>query len=91
MPWRTLLLSAAASAVAIPTCLPTDAFAARRVAIVEYRAPYCGGQLPAWGYDACGFREFSYGPGSCWRRVIVDTPLGPQPRRVAICGVATAP
>jgi len=30
---------------------------------------FCGGQLPAWGRDACGFPERSHGPGSCWRRL----------------------
>ena len=48
-------------------------------------ADFCGGSLPSWGVDACGEREFSYGPGSCWRRAVVRTPNGPVARRVNIC------
>jgi len=36
--------------------------------------------------SACGNREFSYGPGSCYRRAVVDTALGPVGRRVWVCG-----
>ena len=53
-------------------------------------ADFCGGQLPAWGVDACGNREFSYGPGSCWRRAVLRTPDGPIARRVRVCGRAEA-
>jgi hypothetical protein len=44
------------------------------------------GRLPGYGFDGCGLPEFSYGRGSCWQRVIVATPDGPQPRRASICG-----
>ena len=88
MPWRRLFLAVAAAAVVAATFAPTDASARHRgwrhhraVVIIDY----CGGRLPAYGFDACGFPEFSYGPGSCWRRVIVDTPDGLRPRRVFIC------
>ena len=57
-----------------------------------YDRYYCG-RLPAYGYDGCGYREFRYGaaptrtssPNSCWRRVIVNSPDGPRPRRVFVC------
>lgn len=49
---------------------------------------YCG-RLPGYGFDGCGRPEFSYGENSCWRRVIVSTATGPQPRRVSVCGRAT--
>jgi hypothetical protein len=45
---------------------------------------FCGGQLPGYGVDACGFREVRYGPGSCWRRLPYN-PAHPEPRRVFIC------
>jgi hypothetical protein len=48
-------------------------------------ADFCGGRLPAYGFDACGNREFSYGPNSCWRRTVAYTSLGPVARRVWRC------
>jgi len=86
--WRMALLAVAATASVTATFAPTEASAAggRGRAVVRVEYDYCGGRLPAYGYDACGYPEFSYGPGSCWRRAIVHTPVGPQPRRVWICG-----
>ena len=93
MSFRKLLLAiAAATAVAI-TFAPAAASARHRGSTTHHRGvvtrvvvdDYCGGRLPAYGVDACGFPEFSYGDG-CWRRVIVHTPDGLRPRRVRTCG-----
>jgi hypothetical protein len=88
MPWQKLFLAVAAAAVVAATFVPTDASARHRgrghhrtVVVTDY----CGGRLPAYGTDACGFPEFGYGPDSCWRRVIVHTYDGLRPRRVFIC------
>ena len=83
--FRQKLLAVAAAAVVAATFAATEASARHRhhrtVAVIDY----CGGRLPAWGTDACGFPEFSYGDG-CWKRVIVSTPEGPRARRVRTCG-----
>ena len=44
---------------------------------------FCGGRLPAYGYDACGFPEVSY--GSCLRRLPYRPWAGPEPRIVNVC------
>ena len=91
MSGRKMLLAIAAAAVVVAMFAPSEAsaryrgrahhWAVHRVVVDDY----CGGRLPAYGTDACGFPEFSYGPGSCWRRVIVHTHDGLRPRRVFIC------
>ena len=88
MSWRMLLLPISAAAVVAATFFPTEASAYRRGRSVMDAEAYdrsCG-RLPAYGFDGCGKREFSYGPGSCWRRAIVSTQDGPEPRRVWNCG-----
>jgi hypothetical protein len=84
--FRGKLLLAIAAVVAAMLA-PTDAFARHRRGHhwVVPVADYCGGRLPAYGVDACGFPEFSYGDG-CWKRVIINTPEGLRPRRVRSCG-----
>ena len=37
------------------------------------------GAYPYYGYP------YGYYRGGCWRRVIVNTPYGPRPRRVWVC------
>ena len=83
-----VLLAIATMAVVAAALAPTKASA--RSLGRAYMSPaqydqYCG-RLPAYGRDGCGHPEFSYGPDSCWRRVIVSTPHGPEPRRVSRCG-----
>jgi hypothetical protein len=86
MPWRKVLLTIAAVAVVAAAFAPTEASARRRGAMSpEYYDRYYCGRLPAYGYDGCGYREFGYGKDSCWRRVIVNSPDGPRPRRVPVC------
>ena len=84
--FRGKLLLALAAVVAVMFA-PTDASARHRRG--HYwavpAADYCDGRLPAYGVDACGFPEFSYGDG-CWKRVIINTPEGLRPRRVRSCG-----
>jgi hypothetical protein len=84
---HTLMLLAALVA-ASTAFTPTDASARHRrshaMSAADYDR-YCG-RLPAYGLDGCGNPEFSYGPGSCWGRIIVNTPTGPRARRVRICG-----
>jgi hypothetical protein len=47
---------------------------------------FCGGRLPGYGVDACGYPEVGYGmANSCWQRVRA-TPKHPEPRLVSICG-----
>jgi hypothetical protein len=46
---------------------------------------FCGGRLPAYGYDACGFPEVSYGLDSCLRRLPYRPWAGPEPRIVNVC------
>ena len=83
---QKMLLAVAAAAIVAAALAPSQASARHRKLVWTVPAEeYCGGRLPAYGYDACGFREFSYGDG-CWKRVIVRTPDGPQPRRVRTCG-----
>jgi hypothetical protein len=82
------MLATAAAAVVVATLAPTEASARRRghgMSPDYYDHVVCG-RLPAYGTDGCGQPEFSYGPGSCFRRVIVNTPDGPRPRRVSVCG-----
>jgi hypothetical protein len=89
MSWRKMLLAIAAAAVVAATFAPTEASARRRGGFfmsTEYYDRYYCGRLPAYGYDGCGYPEFSYGPDACWRRVIVNSPNGPRPRRVYVCG-----
>ena len=93
MSWRKAILVAAATAAVAMLLAPTDVSArgrGRGVMTPDQYDHYCG-RLPANGFDGCGLPEFSYGDSSCWRRVIVSTPRGPQPRRVSVCGVATGP
>jgi hypothetical protein len=96
MSCRTALLAIAAAAVAAAMFAPTEASARSRVKVVRFSpsfdlekglgpADFCGGRLPAYGSDACGYREVSHGPGSCWRR-LPYSPSSPQPRRVWVCG-----
>jgi hypothetical protein len=88
MSWRKMLLAAASVAVVAIALVPTDASARSRTRAAMTPDQYdrlCG-RLPGFGFDGCGLPEFSYGAGSCWARVIVATPDGPQPRRVSICG-----
>jgi len=89
MSWGRLLLAVAAAAVVTAAFAPSEASARHRGRRGHHwavpAADYCGGRLPAYGQDACGFREFSYGDG-CWKRVIVSTPEGLRPRRVRSCG-----
>jgi hypothetical protein len=89
MSLREMLLAIAAAAVVIMALAPGDASARHRrgyaMSTDYYDRVYCG-RLPAYGYDGCGYPEFSYGPDSCFRRVIARSPTGPRPRRVYICG-----
>lgn len=88
MSWQKNLLAISAVAVVAATFAPSEASARHRNRGHHWAVPaaaYCGGQLPAWGKDACGLPEFSYGDG-CWKRVIVNTPEGPRSRRVRTCG-----
>ena len=84
--FRGELLLAIAAVVAAMFA-PTDASARHRRGHhwAVPAADYCGGRLSAYGVDACGFPEFSYGDG-CWKRVIISTPEGLRPRRVRSCG-----
>jgi hypothetical protein len=85
--FRSRLLLAVASAAVIVTAFSSEVSARHRHHHWAVRAAdYCGGRLPAYGFDGCGFPEFSYGPDSCWRRVIVRTHEGLRPRRVFVCG-----
>ena len=93
MPGRRKLLVIAAAAAAA-TFVPIEASARSRVMGTSWAvspdrglaaADFCGGRLPAYGTDACGYRELRYGPGSCWRRLPYH-PASPEPRRVWICG-----
>ena len=94
--WRKMLLALAAAAVVATSLASTDASARVRVKVVGIiptivleqgltEADFCGGRFPAYGVDACGYREVSYGPGSCWRRLSYR-PEAPEPRRVWVCG-----
>ena len=83
--FRQKLLAIAAVAVVAATFAATEASARHRHHRAVVVVDYCGGALSAWGTDACGFPEFSYGDG-CWKRVIVNTPEGPRARRVRTCG-----
>jgi hypothetical protein len=88
MSWQKNLLAVASSAVVAAAFAPSDASARHRGRghhQAVSAADYCGGRLPAYGFDACGFPEFSYGDG-CWKRVIVNTPEGLRPQRVRSCG-----
>jgi len=88
MCWQKMLSAIAAAAIVAAAFAPTEASAHRRghyLMSPEQYDRYCG-RLPAYGYDGCGYPEFSYGPDSCWRRVIVSSLNGPRPRRVYICG-----
>ena len=81
------LLLAVAAAIVAAALAPSEA-SARHRSRHHWAVPvadYCGGRLAAYGVDACGFPEFSYGDG-CWKRVIVSTPEGLRPRRVRRCG-----
>ena len=89
MPWRKVLLAMSAAAVVAVTFAPIEAEARRcgaRAMSPDYYDRYYCGRLPAYGYDGCGRPEFSYGPDSCWLRVIANTRVGPVPRPVYICG-----
>jgi hypothetical protein len=88
MLWQKNLLAVAAAAAVATAFASSEASARHRSARQHWTVPaadYCGGRLPAYGLDACGFPEFSYGDG-CWKRVIVNTPEGLRPRRVRSCG-----
>jgi hypothetical protein len=90
---RAMPLVAAALAVITAAIAPSGASARTRTVVTRVihldrgLAPwdFCGGRLPSFGSDACGYRELSYGPNTCWRR-LPYRPYGPQPRRVYICG-----
>jgi len=86
MSWRDALLAIAAAAAVAATIAPTETSARGRgvMSPAYYDQHYCG-LLPSYGYDGCGYREFRYGPNSCWRRVIVNSTKGPRPHRVYIC------
>ena len=87
MSWQKNLMAVAAAAVVVTAFASSEASARHRRGYHWAVAPadYCGGRLPAYGQDACGFPEFSYGDG-CWKRVIVNTSEGLRPRRVRACG-----
>jgi hypothetical protein len=88
MLWRKLLFAIAAASVVSATFGPTEVSARQRrghLMSTESYDRYCG-RLPAYGFDGCGYPEFSYGPDSCWRRVIVSSLNGPRPRRMYVCG-----
>jgi uncharacterized membrane protein len=89
MSLRKALLAIAVVAVAAAIFAPVEASARRRGGYAMspdyYDRVYCG-RLPAYGYDGCGYPEFGYGPDSCFRRVIANSPTGPRPRRVYVCG-----
>ena len=90
---RKILLPIAAAGVVVAAFTPPEASAngrARAVRAVENGglspADFCGGRFPAYGFDACGYREVSHGPDSCWRR-LPHKAYGPHPpRRVRTCG-----
>ena len=90
--WK-VMLAVAASAVVAATLGPQEASARHRHSVVVRHvggmagwsaADFCGGRLPAYGTDACGNREFSYGPG-CFRRAVIYTPDGPVGQQVRTC------
>jgi len=89
---QKMLLAVAALAVVAAAFAPSEASARhRRGHIIGgaegfSAADFCGGQFPSWGFDACGNREFSYGPGSCYKRLVIRTPDGPVARQVFTCG-----
>ena len=93
--WRKMMISTAAVAVIAGSLVPSEASARQRAKVMRYfdvvenrglaPADFCGGRLPAYGVDACGYREISHGPGSCWRR-LPYRPYAPEPRRVWVCG-----
>jgi hypothetical protein len=81
-----MLLAVAATAVIAATLAPTDALAHPRWRGHVWEHPGVVADFGgAYGYDAFGYREFSYGPNSCFRRVVVYTRHGPRPRQVSIC------
>lgn len=81
-----VVLALAATAVVASTFVSTEADARSRRHHVVIHQPGCFDTLPGYGYDGCGLREFSHGPGSCWRRVEAYTRSGPVARRVYVCG-----
>jgi hypothetical protein len=88
MSFRKALLAMTAAAVVAAAFAPVEASARRRGYAMSpdyYDRVYCG-RLPAYGFDGCGYPEFGYGPDSCFRRVIANSPTGPRPRRVYVCG-----
>lgn len=98
---RRLLLAIAALAVVATTFAPTEASARWRGGY-GHRGWGWGGAAVGLGLGlglAAGYPYYArggyygYGPyyssgyyGGCWRRVLVDTPWGPRPRRVWVCG-----
>ena len=72
MGWQRAVVTVAAAAFMAASFIPSDAWARVRVKVVkrthipEALAPFdvCGGRLPGYGADACGFRQVSYGPNS---------------------------
>jgi hypothetical protein len=94
-----MMISTAAVAVIAGSLVPSEASVRQRAKVMRYfdvvenrglaPADFCGGRLPAYGVDACGYREVSHGPGSCWRR-LPYRPYAPEPRRVWICGRTVA-
>jgi hypothetical protein len=97
MGWQRVLLTVAAGVFMAASFIPLDASARIRVKVVkrshipEALAPFhfCGGRLPGYGFDACGFPEVGYGVGTCWRR-LPYRPDQPDPRVVSVCGSSTA-
>ena len=79
-------LALAVAIIAAAALAPAGASARAAMTPAYYDSVYCG-RLPAYRFDGCGYREFRYGqnPNSCWRRVIVNSPDGPRPRRVFVC------
>jgi hypothetical protein len=91
---RNLILGVAALAMVAAALVPTEASARWR----GHRGYGWGGAAVGLGLGlglAAGYphyRGYGYGPyygygyrGGCWRRVWVETPYGPQPRRVWVC------
>jgi len=81
---KVRLAIAVTTAIASTFVLTEASARSRRHHIVIHQAG-CFNTLPSYGYDGCGLREFSHGPGSCWRRVEGYTRNGPVARRVYIC------
>jgi hypothetical protein len=80
-----VLVFAATTALAAGFSL-TEASATHRRHHVVIHQTGCFDRLPAYGVDGCGLPEFSYGQGSCWRRVEAYIRQGPRANRTFVCG-----